>query len=462
MFLPRPLFRMFALLAVVWLAVLVGLSWNIRPFADDIWFFNMHTDCGWLGTVLGFEFNTRWSSYLLYTTVVAFCSDFSQLHHFFRAYFLFTCLFFAFVSWRFLHAVFLGFLKIRLHAAEALVMGILFMLILYFATPMAIEVWFWAIASTTYLYPIIFLLWGSSAIINPQPKQSSWLVIALSFLYIGGGAENYVLGVLSLLASLLLIQKLKPHYLPLRADPSKLMLAIACSLILFLVNILDRGAANRYTMQQLVYHPEPALGLYRFMATMFQKKHLILLVLLALPATVGIWLKQNGLVISSRNWKRKLLTQLLLLLLVTLSSLLPLVLVFKTLGPERTWAFWGFIMACMLIYWAFLAGNNLPDSMARPTMMAIPLLALLITANYFGRHLTPARTYARAYDQRMELLSQQRQASNSQDLYLQALPVPGLLPAEELQPSMGDSWDQTLNYRLKKALQLDFEVFVGQ
>jgi len=421
------------LFVAVFLSFLVIASLHVRPCSDDLWFYYSFQENGWLGSVLMFDFNVRWTSFLIFNTICLFPEGFQSLHSGYFVYYLIT-----------FTLLYLGLMRaIRLltnFIAESppssfsvvLLSGLVFSA-LYFTTTQAIEVWFWTLASTIYLWPLVFLFWGIAEFFSAR-KLRSYLIISLTFFLFSGTLETFVLIGFCLLFLMAVYFWKKKRTLLLK----KTLIALISMAIIPLINYTGSGIVNRISFEKQYYNWSTQSKLFSDNVFTFLDKNLVisyprlLVFLLILICISFMFSKLKPKLSFSVSLKNIFLLNIAILLLVALVNYIPLYLVFQNLGPARASAPMNYFLCISTCFWAVVLGANKfqsPKSLLAPLLSAVILIVLLSYKTVTQYKLGSA--YARAYNERIVKIIESNDCEEAV-IFVEKLPDSGIITSQEV------------------------------
>ncbi len=446
---------LFGVAAFVFLIFLVLISLHVRLCSDDLYFLNDFIEKGWLGSVAEFKYNTRWSGYLLFNTIFIFNSDIQSIQINLFFYYLVTIILFLVSSFNLIRVLFRNFTNIKLSKSSNLLLSALLMLSIYLSISNVIEVWFWTIASTVYLYPVIFFIMGLSETVSVSRSVFSYLIIFSSFFFIGYALENFAFCTVFLLLVLLVIKNLKVNHITIFFN-SKLLIALISVLIPLLLSYVSGGIGKRFDFEISISSYNYNIDAERIMYVLLQPKNVLFIFFLGVFFITGSIFSENGLLLPGINALRRwIILNVLLLIIITLITFIPLVIVFKNLGPERAWLPINLFLCFSLVFWAFYSGNRfgLKNKFSLPVKYLVSVTSILIISIYSFRQLNMARRYSSCYDERINTILKLRDNNNKETIFLKPLPDSGVIASQEL----GTNNERT-NEGLKRLLKLNFEI----
>lgn len=448
--------------SIVFGAFYITLTFNIRLPGDDLMLLYDYTKDGWLDSVINFRSNVRWTSILLCNTVFLPNKNLATIHWNIAIFyfFLFSSLILAFTF--FIRTIFLRFNNSSLALKDCVLVAFLFCLTLFYCTTAQCEVWFWMSATTIYLVPILFFVLGFGHLFSFKNNFFTYLIITISFLYIGGAVETFALITLFLLSGLLIITFLKSNHFELATLRNKILVAIASLVVFLFKNLMGSKIIDRFHSIQRLYF-ESKNSIKHDQATKIIKifedpANLMIVLCILITVIIGTIYRDKGLQLSKGKIKRMVIISGLLLVIISGITFIPLYFTFNNLGPERAWFPFNFFLTLFLFSLAFYIGNvyefkllNLTPSKYIIASFIIIKIGILLKNQY------PIVTnYSYQYDQRIERLIKLKKIGNTKPAYFKPMPNSGLVIKAELDEN---GLGKESNY-FKHLLNLNFEVLL--
>ena len=435
---------------ITFLGFYLMLSYHNRLTGDDLYLLKNLIKEGWWDAALNFDFNRRLSSHLLFNLWYSIDTDLTSLH---SKLFVFQILLmvaliasmYALLKKLYFHV------RWKLSNKDAWLMACLTISALFFFTFQLNEVWFWNISTVIHLVPVIFLFTGASILLKKKKKILDYIGLFFCFLFIGGASETMALTTLSLLglagAGLLFSERriIYQRYLP------GLSIASIGVLILFMNNILGHGSEERLSLESMQEGSPYATTLIGFIKVFLQPKMVVFGLFMFLFYLLGKSLKNQGCKIELSG-KRKL-GSILVIVIAGISTFLPLIVVFDSLGPERAWTPFAYCLGLILLFYALYLGNKKRG----PFKWGIPVFSIgLITCFlwYGYRQYPMVSEYSDQYDTRIEYLNSFKGKGIKNCLPVWNLPDPGMLVDTQLEEIPDGFHTQNLS----KCLELDYEL----
>lgn len=432
------------------------LAYNNRIASDDLYFVTNLSNDGFFGSILRFKYNQRLTSHLLYNLIFVCNTDLKSLHwqlFFFHIASITGIL----LSVKYLmRNCFKVLLNFPVSKGDTLLLSALFTGALFFFTFQLNEVWFWSIASVIHLIPLIFIFFGIGHILQKKAKLSSFVLIFMSFLFVGGASETIALSVIVLLSvsvfTFAISKSISKSY---RKMIPHLITALMATSFLFLFNILSGNSTNRITFESMQNNSSYIYSLPDFLGSFIQIKNLVFLLFLFLFFILGNQFYKKGLQLKGYFNRKTVILVILSLSLITLATFAPLYYVFDSLGPQRAWSPFGAGIVTFLIVFSFYLGNRKNIKQTNVLYFIAPMLVTAAILFYVFRQTPIVFEYSRAYDKRTESLLELNRNGQKDPVGVAPLPSSGMLINSRLETSP-DGWH---NEMLRMALDLNFSVY---
>lgn len=189
----------------LFIGFLLLLSNNVRLCGDDMHILNAYIEKGWFQSVYSHTSIIRWSSILLFNSIFLINEDIQTTEWSILSYYLFVFTY-LFTSLSFLFRVIIfKITNTAISYKDSFLISVIFSIVLYFSTSENIDVWFWPLSSTVYLFPVISFILGFAYLLSDKKGFWTYLVICFTFLFIGGAVENFALAVLFILSGILFL-----------------------------------------------------------------------------------------------------------------------------------------------------------------------------------------------------------------------------------------------------------------
>lgn len=392
---PNFLFKLVLVCLAISLIIYFGtLSLFVRPASDDFWIYYEFKEHGFLGFFEYYPYNLRLTSFSIFGLMASFSYSFEHFEQLITYYFvlLFSAMYFA--VYRFLKTLF-NRLNILLHQTKIHILSILLFYALYFGTSNAIEVWFWFIGSSVYLVASLFFILSVTELIKIGTVNYKPYKAYLFFLVFSGTSENFALAAFTVLILLCL----KFNYLRKQLFPIIMLL-----LILPMINIARNGYYNRHLESARHYQSASFKIFYpEEIAFDFSAKQLFLPLILFLLFYVAQTVERQKIIDSITLFYHKNRSFLIFLILAFLTTcFLPLLIVFRSLGPSRAWMAGNVLMICTLFILLFIIWNQrriINNTYTTQVLFIACFLILFGLLNVYSfRQISKAKAYASAFD----------------------------------------------------------------
>lgn len=415
---PNFLFKLILVCLAISLIIYFGtLSLFVRPASDDFWIYYEFKEHGFLGFFDYYPYNLRFTSLSVFGLMASFSYSFEHFEQLITYYFviLFSAMYFA--VYRFLKTLF-NRLNILLHQTKIHILSILLFYALYFGTSNAIEVWFWFIGSSVYLVSTLFFILSVTELIKIGTVNYKPYKAYLFFLVFSGTSENFALAAFTVLILLCL----KFNYLRKQLFPIIMLL-----LILPMINIARNGYYNRHLESARHYQSASFKIFYpEEIAFDFSAKQLFLPLILFLLFYVAQTVEKQKIIDSISLFYHKNRSFLIFLILAFLTTcFLPLLIVFRSLGPSRAWMAGNVLTICTLFILLFVIWNQrriINNTYTTQVLFISCFLILFGLLNVYSfRQISKAKAYASAFD---TLVANVKKVKHLDRNYLLSKPLP--------------------------------------
>jgi hypothetical protein len=245
---------------------------------------------------------------------------------------------------------------------------------------------YWLNVSAMYVGGVVFFILGFSEVISPSKKLYSYIIAMLSFLYMGGSAENFAfIGILLTGLFLLSILLFTPrtsfsNYLKMPVI-QKALLSLASASCAFLIMVAAPGNVIRMHVINTMYNgyktvPIPLSQLPFEVFTGY--KILLVIVFSKLPILLSV-LPVFAVIYTTRvpipKSHLKVVAFFLLFFILSLSVfILPTMYATGGLGPLRSFTYLIFFLFLFAFYVAFVVGNIYQTLLKGLTVLSIFVL----------------------------------------------------------------------------------------
>lgn len=424
----RLTYTLIIIFAVSFILFLITTAYFVRPCSDDLWFYYEYLHKGWFNSIYEFKYNKRWVSYLTFNTICIFSKNFIDLHKAYFLYYLFVFNLLIFSTTRLIRISSEYYFKIKINYLHSLLFAILFISSLYFSTLHGQEVWFWTIANTTYLFPIPLLFIGIYEFMNKNSILSK-IIISSVFFLIGGTLENLIITI-SLILIFYLLYSIKIDN---REQIKKTIIALVSVIIFPIISFFGNGINNRIHLDRKSFKDQTI----RYFETVFfdyelkfnTPRILIFISILCMMFLIANGLKQK-IKTTSFNFKKLIKLNLLLFLIISITTYLPLIKLFGNLGPARASIPFVLFICISIFSWVFILGlfKILEQKILFIICSSIGTILILILTN---KQYTLSEKFTTAYDNRINYIISQKN-KKSEYILVNPLPDPGVLACQEV------------------------------
>lgn len=404
---------------------LIVSTYFIRPCSDDLFFYYNFIKKGWFDSILTLNTNIRWTGFLIFNSICATSKNFNSLHVSFFVYFviIYTILLLTFFFF-FKKILVLVFTTIKNTSKLSFALTSLTFISCYFTTINSQEVWFWTIATSIYLLPLIFIIWISILLLNKIENKKNNLILLLFFL-VGGTIENMVLCIF--IINLIIISSIYKKYNYIHKN---LFLGSIAISILPIISLIHSGISKRYHLEEY-YKNENGFfnSLFSDFNLTFNFNRLIaILCIYSLFYFLGQHLRTKGEIIKFKS-TLFLPKGLIYLFVVLFCTFIPQISLFGNLGPARASFPFTLFINFSVITFCFLLGYKFN---IRTKLFLIPLLTVILALTKLNfTQYKAGKTFASFYDDRLKKIKLLNKKSNVIEIN-EPLPDSGVIPSQEL------------------------------
>jgi hypothetical protein len=455
MFNNKPLLFLLRGIAFLFICFLFIVIYNIRPCSDDLAFMIRLSEKGWFYSIAEFQYNIRWSSYLLLNSIFYFNQDFQTIHWNIFIYYVLLFSFFYYALSNLIKVLFERFFS-KINGKDSLLLAILFSIPLYFITTESIEVWFWVSGSVVYFVPSVFFIWGLGLIVSKNNSKLNYIGIFTAFFLIGGTLESFALITIFFLFSLFIFITF-PNKKPSRAILLKLIIAIVSTSLLLLLELTNNGIGNRLILISSKKQFQNSNNFEIIFRSLKEIKNIFLLIYFVLIMIIGKIISKYGINFNSLiSFKKLLLTNAILLIVVFVITFTPLLYAFHSIEPKRAWYPFNFVLWGSLISICLFLGNVYQKQLYnRFTIYFTSIACLGIISFHLINQTKKVALFSFKYDQRIETLIRINKSVTKKVFHLNPLPDSGVIASAELRETNGAT-----NQNLKKVLHLNYVVLL--
>jgi hypothetical protein len=413
----------------VFAALYIMLAENNRPSGDDFEFLNLLRNYGWWDAMVVYwnAWNTRWLALLFLNSVNTI---YNALHNFYL-YHIVTLLALSVALFRLLR---IQTLKLKLASASIFYFfsSTLLLISFFFVSFDITESFFWINANQMYLWSVIFIIFGFNELNRNEYKLTSWLIVTLSFFYVGGAFESYAIVALLSLIILLIYEFQKKEKNKIRMK--LLILSIFFLCLSFSIELFGTGWRNRHeilgspTLLSAIFITAKAF-VKMFIYYIPQK---IIWVLLFFLVWIGTGTKIKG--ESAFPFPKYFLLKVFVVFCIaSLLILFPSCYLLRETPPFRTWTLVCFLFSLFICIAGFVIGNKLRKYTFSNYIStgALAAIAVLLIITYIEQKKITT-TYAAAFDAREKVLVDAKLNHTEGIIELEPLPPSGLLHSAEI------------------------------
>ncbi len=444
------------LTALLFIGFYLCLSFFNRPASDDLAYISMtkgHTLFSYVSEI----FNTwsgRWTSCSYFFAVVSFSNLFEHIHFYIFTYYIFTLLILSYSTSILTKVLIKKLFSVTINNKTAFVYGTLFTASLFYFTIDHIEVWWWLSASFGYLQGIVFLLFGIAILTRIKKNIVHYLLISLSFIYVGACFEIYAL-ILFCLFGLIGIYYLKNKQSDsFKANYKSYTKAIVVAFLSFCFSAgICFSAPGNTNRQKNVFSLEISKSESISLSPSLQKKYVLALGISSLFMLLGMKIKKetNQLV----DFKKAMLFAGIPLIISIIVTCLFQFFILKDFAmPLRGWTFTSFSIALFFCVIFLSVGYSIQTKFAKMSSLikiVFPLFVASVLLIVLAKQYNYTSKYASAYDELIIQLTEAKKNKTTNTVFVKELPASGMLTPLNI----ADDYDKN---PLKNILGLEFEI----
>ncbi len=453
--------------AITFVLLYLVLAFHNRPTFDDLTviFFMKGKNLFQYVYTLYETFGGRWTSWAYFFTVISPSdSNFQSIPICTFIYYCFTLFIFIYSVNKIIQIGIYKLFNTKVDSKTAVTYSILFIACFYFFTFQNIEAWWYICASFIYLQGIVFLLFGVALMLREKKKWFHYILISISFIYVGSCFEIYPLIIDSLFGVCIIyfllknkndLSLLRNHWFYKGFTTAFISLSISACIIFLAPSNLERRAYFKENYTQF-YHPTNVNTVLNVFA---DRKFIVAIGLSSLWLLLGIKLKNNSTVIINKDCIKKifLLSITALLFSVIILYLFQKIFTYGIMPPARSWTFTSFTLAFFICFLFFLIGyfnSFLKLYLQYAIQICFPLIILVVLSLNLYKQYSYTSVYAKKYDQLIESFLEAKKNNITGPFYMEPLPQSGML----MQFDMDD--DSSNPKFFKKILGLDYDIIV--
>ena len=256
-------------------------------------------------------------------------------------------------------------------------------------TALEFNTFFWITVSPMYYGGILFALFGVGYILGTGKKWHHFLIIGLSFIYVGSSSEHVGILTCGALGLLLLANSFKLKFnlksMLSNTKNSKLLVAISFCAIAFVIMILAPG--NKIRMAQSPQTTDIIhLIKITITASVFVMRHVFykipyLILMIPIMLLLGVFLKDK-IIVKKHNYFIVLIISIIGLLGIIFLSNLPTAYAMSSNGPTRSYVFISFLILMTLSFLSVYTGYRFINStriLKNISLVSIGVLILILS-----------------------------------------------------------------------------------
>lgn len=318
------------------------------------------------------------------------------------------------------------------------------------------ETWFWVTGSVTYLWSVLALMLGIGLVLSENNSWYTWVGITLSFLFSGASNESLVVALVAMTGLVIY-----SYYRSILPKPTRTKLVWGTLIFMLALMSLVIAPGNMVRKEHF-----PEAGFVRTFEVA-KVSYKILIKEFILPYTpylslfTLLWL-YFGSALSKKKSTAKALGAIFIIIVLTgflcFLAMIPTAYALVSLGPKRYLMQVSFFLAVSMALVGFCLGYYLKQQNFLLRISTIAILAitglniyLIITQYPIVKH------YAKAEDQRIEFLRQEKASKRRQVLPLIPLPPSGLLKTNEITSDT----NHFTNATMKELLELGYPIRIA-
>lgn len=394
--------KLAALVAVVFSFFLINSYINYRfDTNDDFQLYFRLKEQGFLDSLLYWKYNVRPISFLLFNGICSISSSVEDVHYFVCAYFLLSYFLMVYGIYKLTGVYF------QLKKEQRLTISILAFAGLYFMMFQSNEIFFWFICHLVYMLPLLFVVWAWYFLKNGTQLGKLWAV--LLFGLTGGCYEPFsALVIFFLIFHVVFFEKKNALlYVP----------AILMILFFYGFNILGNNYHERVILEESQSILYGQWNLTNFMS-LFNIKRIC--IAFGLQFLIAALLIQKG---HPQSIQRKIFIFWILLLLSSFFlSFGAIFIVFRSIGPARTWFPFGVSLYLFSFFFVYCLRHCLSNYKILLALLTSTLLLILVATMSYKQFWIGSR-YSAMYDERIT----QVKKSTSDTIYVSPISDPGVL-----------------------------------
>ena len=447
-----------ALSAIAFFLMYFALSFFNRLGAnEDVMFIALIKNKGLIETT-SWIYNTwtgRWASTIYFYSIMSFIKSFQNIHYFLFIYHCTTFIILLYSIFFILKTIVSRLFMTTLENKIILTYSTLFIGGFYFSTFQISEVWWWIYGGVDHLQGIVFLLFGTALLIKENKKLIHYLLLCLSFIYVGGSYEIY---------NLIAIPTILFTFFAYKRSITKqnltrgFYLGIVSILIASSISFLAPGNQARRKQEAANTSASTTIFATSIHLTDFaQKKTVVAIGIASLFLLLGIKIKSNSQTLIDRKKIKTIVSCSFVLLLVSfiIPFLFQLIFLHNFLIPQRGWTFTSLALEIFCCSLFLIAGYslNFSETFLKPFVcIAFPFLVFVALSAYLYSQYSSVSLYAKQYDELIDKLNTTKENKEIKILEVNKLNSSGMLMPLEMETEFLNDGS------LRNILNLNFEV----
>lgn len=450
--------------AITFIAFYLIISFYNRPVADDILNYSLLKEKGITEATL-FLYNNwsgRWTGSAYFMLVFNTSTTFRGCYFFIFLYYLLTLLLFIYSASSIIRFAGFRLFNSIIDVKSSVIYSAVLFACFYYFTFQPIEAWWWISGSFFYLQGIVFLQLGLAFVLKENKTIFHYIIISISFIYVGGAYELYVLIVLTLFAIMFIYFLTKRNSAFFSFKQNKIVKALVVAFISMAIasciafsspgNIKRKAFENSVSTAANTEISTPGFSFSS--ATFLQKKYILAIGIASLWFLLGMKLKARAQTYSISLKKVLVVASVPLLVSVLITILFQVFVLPAFPVPLRGYTFTSFALSILCCLGFLTAGFTFHLSLPFIYFfrIIIPSILLLILSFSLFSHYTLEKTYSRKYDLLIDKIMDAKSKNQTEPLLLNDLPEPGALTRLDLE----DSYNTLIP--LQKIFKAAFEI----
>lgn len=448
-----------AISAILFIAFYLCLSFYNRAASDDLVFISMSKGQTIFESVneIFKTWSGRWTSCSYFFIVLLASKDFEGVNNFIFSYHFITLLILIYSTTTILNLAIKKLFYVEVDFKTRLVFGVIFIASFFYFTFDHIESWWWLSASFNYLQGIVFLLFGLALILREKKNLFHYLLISLSFIYVGACFEIYILIVTCLFVLIILYYFKNKSINEFQLNNSRYVKSILVAFLSFCVAAtICFSAPGNYNRRANMFSMEEYKNTEINTSTFIQKKYGIALGLAFLWLILGMRIqKSSNRKVSKNELKKIILVSSTPLLISIMVIVLFQFFVLKNIAiPMRGWTFTSFALTMLFCMIFLILGYvvQIKSLFAHSIIKtAIPFFIVIILSLVLMKQYNYTSKYANEYDKLIAQLINAKKDKNTKVLFVKELPASGMLTPLDIK-------DDYVKNPIKNILGLEFEI----